>query len=452
MNKSAKPAGHYSAVRQVMLGTVSTLSLLAAAATTASAKTITVKQGDTVWSLAQREGLTVNSLEQANPSVSRLNNSIDLIYAGQTLNLPAGENDGYVVKKGDTLSAIADQYHVTVQQLTTWNHLSDENYIYVGQRLTVDGRPLRHKAIQSHPVSQTPAANRVQSATNGALQAARQDQPAAPQPESQREQQPVAANQASQSSAMPARQPQQVAQTNTATATADQGSTSSSASVNSQPATKQTDTSQPASPVDSQQTAPKTQATQAAPASSSAYQGTGQSQAARSAAAQNPAKTAEQAPSQPAEPTTQTAQQASQSQSAVQNNSQAGSTTAKPDLQSGSVVSLAVKLANSNIPYVYGGSSLSGMDCSGLVDYVYAHSEGKQLPHYTVSLENCVSQKPVSQAQPGDLLFWGGHGSSYHVAIYIGNNQYVAAPQPGQNVDVENISPYFMPSFAGSVN
>ncbi len=92
------------------------------------------------------------------------------------------------------------------------------------------------------------------------------------------------------------------------------------------------------------------------------------------------------------------------------------------------------------------------MDCSGLVDYVYAHSEGKQLPHYTVSLESCVSQKTVSQAQPGDLLFWGQHGSTYHVAIYIGNNQYVAAPQPGQNVEIQTISPYFAPSFAGSVN
>ncbi|WP_366509531.1 NlpC/P60 family protein [uncultured Limosilactobacillus sp.] len=143
--------------------------------------------------------------------------------------------------------------------------------------------------------------------------------------------------------------------------------------------------------------------------------------------------------SQPAAPATN-----SQANAPQQNNN--------ADLQTGSVVGLAVKLANSNIPYVYGGSSLSGMDCSGLVDYVYAHSTGKQLPHYTVSLESCVSQKAVSQAQPGDLLFWGNHGSTYHVAIYIGNNQYVAAPQPGQNVEVETISSYFKPSFAGTVN
>lgn len=116
------------------------------------------------------------------------------------------------------------------------------------------------------------------------------------------------------------------------------------------------------------------------------------------------------------------------------------------------MVSLAVKIANSNsVPYVWGGSSLNGMDCSGLVDYVYAHAEGKQLPHNTVALESCVNQHAVSQAQAGDILFWGQHGSTYHCAIYTGNNQFVAAAKPGTNVASYTISPYFEPSFAGTV-
>lgn len=116
------------------------------------------------------------------------------------------------------------------------------------------------------------------------------------------------------------------------------------------------------------------------------------------------------------------------------------------------VVSLAKQLATQNIPYVWGGESLNGMDCSGLTDYVYQKAAGISLGHYTVTQESHVTKEAVSAAQPGDLLFWGNEGASYHVAIYIGNNQYVAAPQPGQNVEVETINSAFMPSFAGHVN
>lgn len=115
------------------------------------------------------------------------------------------------------------------------------------------------------------------------------------------------------------------------------------------------------------------------------------------------------------------------------------------------VVNYAKKLANMNIPYVWGGASLSGMDCSGLTAYVYQHAAGVSLGHNTVAQEGQVTYESVSAAQPGDLLFWGSKGASYHVAIYIGNNQYVAAPQPGSNVEVETISSAFMPSFAGRV-
>ena len=109
------------------------------------------------------------------------------------------------------------------------------------------------------------------------------------------------------------------------------------------------------------------------------------------------------------------------------------------------------KLAGMKIPYVWGGASLSGMDCSGLVSYVYGHAAGISLAHSTVSQEKAVSTHSVADAQPGDILFWGQEGATYHDAIYIGNNQYVAAPQPGQNVEIETISQYFMPSFAGTV-
>ncbi|WP_146627193.1 C40 family peptidase, partial [Oenococcus oeni] len=127
------------------------------------------------------------------------------------------------------------------------------------------------------------------------------------------------------------------------------------------------------------------------------------------------------------------------------------STTSTSTSTAQAVVNLAIQLSKENIPYVWGGSTTAGFDCSGLVSYVYQHAAGITLPHYTVSQESYVSKHSVSQAKPGDLLFWGSAGATYHVAIYIGNNQYVAAPEPGMNVEVETISSYFMPSFAGTV-
>ena len=116
------------------------------------------------------------------------------------------------------------------------------------------------------------------------------------------------------------------------------------------------------------------------------------------------------------------------------------------------IVQLALKLTTMNIPYVWGGDSLQCMDCSGLVKYVMAQVRGLNLPHNTIAQEGYLtSRKAVSQAQPGDLLFWGSAGSSYHVAIYIGNGKYVHAPQPGEYVKVGVINSYFMPSFAGTL-
>ena len=93
------------------------------------------------------------------------------------------------------------------------------------------------------------------------------------------------------------------------------------------------------------------------------------------------------------------------------------------------------------VPYVWGGASPAGFDCSGLVMYVYAQL-GISLPHYTVSQWNATIPISLSQLEPGDLLFFDGLG---HVGIYIGGGQFVHAPQTG---DVVKISP--LSEFPGS--
>lgn len=149
---------------------------------------------------------------------------------------------------------------------------------------------------------------------------------------------------------------------------------------------------------------------------------------------------------------TSQASQQPQAQTAYSYNSKTQPTTTNVSTTSSSsnsaVVNTALKLTKMNIPYVWGGESLRGMDCSGLTDYVYKQATGKSLGHYTVTQEGKVTKEAVSAAQPGDLLFWGAQGASYHVALYIGNGQFVAAPQPGQNVQVQSLSD----GFAGHVN
>ena len=123
------------------------------------------------------------------------------------------------------------------------------------------------------------------------------------------------------------------------------------------------------------------------------------------------------------------------------------------------IVTAALKYAGQGIPYVWGGKTPAGFDCSGLAAWVYQDA-GLSLPSYTVSEESYVATTDVrtkadvmAVAQPGDLLFWGGHGASWHVAIYIGGGQYVAAPAPGKNVQIETVDEVnFMPNFIGSYN
>ena len=101
------------------------------------------------------------------------------------------------------------------------------------------------------------------------------------------------------------------------------------------------------------------------------------------------------------------------------------------------------------VPYVWGGTTPSGFDCSGLVQYVYGHA-GVTLPRTSQQQSTMGKAVSLSNLQPGDLVFWGSTGTAYHVAIYIGNSEFVQAPEPGQNVKVTKLA-WYMPNFARRV-
>jgi cell wall-associated NlpC family hydrolase len=110
------------------------------------------------------------------------------------------------------------------------------------------------------------------------------------------------------------------------------------------------------------------------------------------------------------------------------------------------VVSIAMQYLG--VPYVWGGASPSGFDCSGLVMYVYAQV-GVSLPHYTVAqydYPNAVSV-PRDQLEPGDLVFFAGLG---HVGIYVGNNEFIHAPHTGTVVSIDSLSGWYSSEFAGA--
>lgn len=104
-----------------------------------------------------------------------------------------------------------------------------------------------------------------------------------------------------------------------------------------------------------------------------------------------------------------------------------------PPARFSAVVEIAMRYLG--VPYVWGGASPSGFDCSGFILYVYAKL-GVSLPHHAATQYGYGSPVPKEALQPGDLVFFDNLG---HNGIYIGGGQFIHAPHSGDVVKISSL-------------
>lgn len=486
--------------QKLLVGTVGAAGVLLASSTAANADSTTthrVKQNETVWALSKKYGVSIQSIEKLN----RINSN-HLIITGQTLQIPSkdgsqtvNKNDNkstYTIKSGDTLWRIAQNNHISLDELLSLNNLNASDIIYPGQVIKLTSAAATSTSNTQQQV-QDKAATATPATDNQSSQAQATSASSSSQAVSTAQSSSAATTAASSSVTTPA--------------TSQAATTSSSSSVTQQPAANSSSAVQQSSsqvttqsssevkddnaqkvqytakagdslysiaqsfgvsidslrsnnnlgatllpgqtltivnptktPSQEESSSSNSVATNNTAATNSVAQSSSQQSVANNSVAQT-SSSQQQTVTTPAASSSSTASSSSVAQT---NNTQQATTTNTGSASASAIISYAQSFIG--VPYVWGGSTPSGFDCSGLVQYVYAHY-GVNLPRVTTAQENAGTVIPVSAAQPGDLYFWGAKGSSYHVAIATGGGSFIHAPEPGESVKVGSTQ-YFQPSFA----
>ena len=141
-----------------------------------------------------------------------------------------------------------------------------------------------------------------------------------------------------------------------------------------------------------------------------------------------------QSASRPQASRAQTRSQATRAQARTQSQSRSSAPQVSVNATGSRAAVIAYAKRFLGVPYVWGGSTPSGFDCSGLTSYVYRNAVGVNLPRVSQAQRNVGTRVSRGQAQPGDMVNY-----SHHVGIYLGNGYMIHAPKPGDRVKIARV-------------
>jgi cell wall-associated NlpC family hydrolase len=108
-----------------------------------------------------------------------------------------------------------------------------------------------------------------------------------------------------------------------------------------------------------------------------------------------------------------------------------------PPLSAGAAGAVQAAEREIGVPYVWGGASPSGFDCSGLIMWAYAQV-GIGLPHFSGAQFAGTTHISMADIQPGDILFYGPGGSD-HEGMYVGGGSMIESPFTGSSVHISGV-------------
>ncbi len=324
--------------------------------------------------------------------------------------------DSMTIKAGDTVWAYAQKYHVSVDKIAEANGLSNPNLIIAGKTINIPGVKTGEKVTTKTTTASASSAKSTSAATSTSSQATSAAT--------------TSSSTTSASSTSQAVSSSSVAAQSSSTSTASASSVTSSASTSS--VASQASSSAVTSSATSQSSASQSSASQASQSSTSLASSTSTTATSTQSAATSTSSQASSTASNTTSSSTTTATATAYSASASTSTSTTSSTA------SYSSVIAAAK--------TFIGTPYEQMDCSAFTQAAFA-KVGRSIGRTTYAQATIGTHVSFSQAQAGDLIFWGSDSAPYHVGIYLGGGQYIASPTYGETVSIKSTA-YYTPSFA----